>query len=187
MMLALMSEAAPARTISTNILSWFATVPSMEFSGIFGTTRCALTIEGQYHFNQIAKTAGSLVGYFTRALETAACAAGALTVLQETLPWHMQYAGFAGTLPSITALRENVVGMAFRVRETGGITCLARSTTAEPATMTFNREAFGNLTSVSFGGRIRTGAECFGAAGEVRGSSNRLTSFGGIILRLTLI
>ena len=72
-----------------------------------------------------------------------ACASGSATLLTETLPWHVQYASFAGTLPNITAVRYNIIGFARRIREIIGLTCLFRSTTAEPMAWTDNRDASG--------------------------------------------
>ena len=170
---------ASATRLSNSSSTLRATFPTSEFVGAFGTTRCALTLEGSLHSRTITKTAGLLMGYITRAT-LGTCTAGSATVLTETLPWHVQYASFTGTLPNgILTLVTNVVGSAFRVRETGGITCLVRSSAGEPSRGTYNVGAGGLLSSVTLGGRIRTGGECFGATGELRGTSNSLTVLGG--------
>jgi hypothetical protein len=62
-----------------------------------------------------------------------------------TLPWHMRYLAFSGPLPQITDLVTNVVGFSMRYREPFGINCLWSSTAAEPAIVTFSREAGGAL------------------------------------------
>jgi hypothetical protein len=165
---------ASAGNLSTSSQTLRATFATLEFSGGFGTTRCPVTLEGSFHARTTSKVAGRLVGYLTRAA-IGACATGTATVLTETLPWHIQYASFTGTLPNITSVRANVVGVGFRIREVGGVTCLSRSSEAEPVTVAFNREAGGALTSATVGGSIRTGAECFALAGTFTGSSSAFT------------
>jgi hypothetical protein len=128
---------------------------SVEFNAIF-TTRCQVTLEGTLHSSTMVKTIGSLIGYITRAI-LGPCATGAATILTETLPWHVQYSGFVGTLPEITSLSVHVIGAAFRIREPGGITCLARSTAARPARGTFTRNTINHtLTGVRVGGTVPT-------------------------------
>lgn len=165
---------ASAGRLSTSNQSLRATFAPLEFSGGFGTTRCPVTLEGSFHQRTTSKVAGSLVGYITSAA-AGACSTGSVTVLTETLPWHIRYASFTGTLPNITAIRATVTGTAFRIREVGGVTCLARSTEAEPVTILFNREASGAITSATAGGVIAAGAECLGIRGTMAGTSNSLT------------
>jgi len=59
-----------------------------------------------------------------------------------------------------------VIGLAWRIREPNGITCLLRSTAVEPFLLIYNRELGGALTSAEIGGRIRVGSECLGATSE---------------------
>jgi hypothetical protein len=171
-----LATTASARSLSTTATSITATFASAEFTGLFGTTRCALTLEGTQHSRTIAKSPGSLIGFITRA-RLGACANGAATLLTETLPWHVQYGSFAGTLPRITSFTTNVVGSAFRVRETGGITCLVRSTAGEPSRGIYNRNTTtGAITSATLGGSIRSGGECFNQPGTLGGTSNSITA-----------
>jgi hypothetical protein len=63
-------------------------------------------LEGTFHSNTIAKVANSLIGYITRAtFNTPGCVqeegSTRALVLQETLPWHIRYSGFIGTLPNV--------------------------------------------------------------------------------------
>ncbi|MBS1869464.1 MAG: hypothetical protein JSS99_07345 [Actinobacteria bacterium] len=67
---------------------------------------CTVTLEGTFHYRTIAKVERSLFGYVTRAaVDTANCASSPVgiqaRVLTETLPWHLQYKDFAGTLPEV--------------------------------------------------------------------------------------
>src|SRR5438270_3751470 len=96
---ALVGTASAAR-LSNSSTTFRATWTSAEFSGGFGTPRCSLTLEGSLHSATIVKTRGSLVGYITRA-SVGPCVNGSATVLTATLPWHVQYDSFTGTLPSI--------------------------------------------------------------------------------------
>jgi hypothetical protein len=62
---------------------------------------CPVTLEGSFHSLTIRKTRGALVGAISRAILNNPCTGGRATLLQETLPWHMTYESFRGTLPRI--------------------------------------------------------------------------------------
>lgn len=181
--LAALTSAASARNLSISNQNLRASWRSSRFSGAFGETVCPLTIEGSFHSRTIAKVVGTLTGFVTRAI-TGACSVGSATLLTETLPWHSRYQGFTGTLPNITSLTANVIGVSMRIREPGSAICLARSSATEPVVITANREVGGALTTAEIGGTIRVGAECFAVAGmfasdrgpvSVLGSATRLT------------
>jgi len=172
LMAALVSTAS-ARSFETSSQTLRATFREVRFRGVFGTTNCVVTLEGSLHTRTIAKTVGALVGFITRAT-LGACSQGTATILTATLPWHVRYAGFEGALPNITKLRTDVVGASFAVRETGGITCLTRSTAAEPARGEYEVSG-GTVTGVVITGSIRTGAECFGAAGTFTSDAGAVT------------
>jgi hypothetical protein len=185
-LLGALTSAASARNLSTSEQSIRATFREMRFSGGFGTASCELTIEGSFHERTTAKVAGRLVGYLTRST-LGSCSAGSVTVLTETLPWHVRYLGFVGTLPNITVTRATIIGVAFRIQEPGGITCLVRSTATEPATMFFGLVG-GVVTGGDAGGTIRMGAECFGASGTLTGRTSSLTALNaGAAVTVTLI
>jgi hypothetical protein len=128
---------ASARNFSISNQFMSATFRRVTFEGPFGTITCEVVVEGSFHRRTTAKRVGSLVGYITR--ETLnSCAAGAATILQETLPWHIRYLGFSGTLPNITTITANIVRAAFQIRQL--FNCLATSTEADPLVVTFNRD-----------------------------------------------
>lgn len=158
----------------------------LDFSGGFGTVECEVLLEGNLHSHSISKTANSLIGYIEIA-NVPFCSRGGATVLRETLPWHVTYRSFVGTLPSITALATNVIGLSFRMREPSiGATCLARSTSSSPAIMTYNREGAGVLTSAAVSGSI----PCLGGivvTGSLRGTSSSLTDWFLNPITVTLI
>jgi len=160
---ALVSTASAGR-LEFSIGSTRINFASLEFLMPGATTRCKVTLEGSFHSRTLAKVLGSLIGFVTRA-DLGPCASGTATILRETLPWHIRYSGFSNPLPNITSIFAHVIGVAWRVRESGGIACLARSVAAEPALITYARIPT-LLAEIS--GRIRTGIECFGISGTFR-------------------
>jgi hypothetical protein len=171
-LLAALVGVAPAGKLSTSSQTLRATFREVRFSGGFGTAVCNATVEGSFHERTIAKTAGLLTGYVTSAA-VGGCTQGSATILRETLPWHIRYQGFTGTLPSIASVIARIVGLSFQLREpVFGITCLARSTEAAPSIITFNREASGALTTARVSGTVPTNC---GAEGTLDGTSNAFT------------
>lgn len=151
--LAACTTIASANNLSISTQASRATWTSFEFGGGFGTFRCNLTLEGSLHSATIAKVVGLLMGAITRA-SVGPCSSGSMTVLTATLPWHIQYAGFAGTLPTISSITTNTVNWAFQIQEpTFRATCLVRAEAAHPATGTYSLTS-GSLTSVTLGGSI---------------------------------
>jgi len=105
----------------------------LEFRGGFGTVKCPVTLEQSFHSVTISKVVGALIGYVTGAT-VGTCTQGSATVLTATLPWHIQYGGFLGSLPRFTGVKELLIGASFQIREpVFGVTCLARSTTTNPS------------------------------------------------------
>ncbi len=94
---------------------------------------CPMTLAGTFHSSTIAKVARSLIGHITTA-SLGRCSTGGATILRETLPWHVTYRSFTGTLPNITAMATNIVGLSMSV-QVGGETCLLRTTTTNPWTI----------------------------------------------------
>jgi hypothetical protein len=171
-LLAALVGVASAGKLSTSSQTLRATFREVRFSGGFGSTTCPVTVEGSFHERTISKNSGALTGYITRAI-IGTCATGTATILAETLPWHVRYNSFTGTLPNITSVVANIVGTAFQIHEpVFGITCLARATEGEPARITFNREAGGVLTTAVLSGSV--GTNC-GASGTFTGTSTSFT------------
>jgi hypothetical protein len=168
---------ASARNLSISTQFIRTAFTSVRFSEPFGgRTDCAVTLEGSLHTRTIAKVAGTLIGYITRA-DLGTCATGTATILRETLPWHVRYLAFAGTLPNITRLIINVIGASFRVRFPGGTECLARTTPEQPGIGSFERDiTTRELTSAEIRGTIRT--SCFGINGTFTSSRNTPTQLG---------
>jgi len=128
--------------------------PSESF-GIDDLFHCPVTLEGSFHSGTMRKVVGSLVGQVFRAA-VGTCAyenswfepAG---LLAETLPWHVTYSAFAGTLPRISLLTWQMSGFSFwGVEHSFRIRCLWRATEANPWTIRATRETTGGaLTSVA--------------------------------------
>lgn len=170
----LLASAASAGRLSTSSQQLRATFARIEMGGEAGIAICALTLEGSFHERTTAKVAERLVGYVTSAT-FGGCSTGSATVLRESLPWHVRFQGFTGTLPNISSIRAKIVGAGVSVRENLGIVCLIRSTATEPTIASFSREALGALSGVTVSGEIASGAECSGIRGTVRGTSTSLT------------
>jgi hypothetical protein len=150
----------------------------LELSNNVGlaTVRCGITLEGTLHSRTIQKISGSLIGYITRAILHPAerCTGGTASIFTETLPWHVRFLTFEGTLPNITSVSVAIVGARFRVQPTGGPICNARTSGTEPAIGTFTVGAGNELARVAASGSIRLegGGLCaFGAVGIFGGST----------------
>ena len=106
-------------------------------------------------------------------------------MLTATLPWHVRYTSFAGTLPNISRINTTVSGMNFNIREpTFGVECLAANATAG---LNYTRVVGGGvLTGGDIEGReIETSC---GIREELSGGSTSLTVLGAATrITVTLI
>jgi hypothetical protein len=137
---------ASARRLETSNQSYLVNWPSLELVardlfGVSHTVKCPVTLDGSFHSRTLSKVSGQLVGYITTAeVNNAACTGGHATVLRTTLPWHVRYDSFTGSLPSINGIRVQLIGAAFLVEIPPISTCLYRSTTESPAFGIINRD-----------------------------------------------
>jgi hypothetical protein len=82
--------------------------------------KCRVTLEGSFHCATISKITEALVGYISRATtdqETCIDPSGngvRVVPRQETLPWHIRYISFSGTLPRIRP-RLRLLGVGMRL------------------------------------------------------------------------
>jgi len=114
---------------------------------------CSATFEGSFHSSTIAKVSRSLIGYITRAaFREETCRGGHMRALRETLPWHLQYEGFSGTLPNITQIAAAAIGVAILAEFAAfpGSSCLIRTTAEEPAHILFPRNTTTAVLSFRF-------------------------------------
>ena len=135
-LLALLATAAPARNFSTSNQNFRVVWTGLEFDTAIATIRCGLTIEGSFHYGSIVKRERSLIGYVTAAIIRRPCTNGEawsangreahprLGTLANTLPWHITYAGFGGTLPNISEIFFSVRGIRLKVHTFFDTLCL---------------------------------------------------------------
>ncbi len=149
---------------------------------------CPFTLEGSFHSRTLSKVSSGLIGYITRAaVAEASCRNGRGRFLPETLPWHVRYESFAGTLPNITSIRGQIIGLSDRLEyeRLGGIICLYRTEAAHPSKFILTREAGGAISQYRFDETVlippTTGFPCteaFLSGAEqftVQGSTTRIT------------
>ncbi len=170
--------------------AWSALVFEAPSSGV--RVICPMTFEGTLHSRTITKTAESLIGYITRVIVgESRCTGGRVRILPESLPWHSRYGSFAGALPNITSITKRIVGAAWLllINVLGTeISCLYRSTAAQPVTGTLTREAGGLLTTDRLGGEITSSTGGICPRGALSGTSTSLTVLGGTErIRVTLV
>ncbi len=113
------------------------------------TTSCNVTLLGSFHSLTITKSIGSLIGYIDHASVNRCNEGAGATILAGTLPWHVTYGGFTGTLPTISSAILNLLGASFEVDPAGGLPpCLARTDAAEPGRGIGNLSAGGQVTGL---------------------------------------
>ena len=104
LLLAAATNTATARSLSISNQNVRGTWASLEFNSSV-VVRCRVTLEGSFHTRTVAKVARTLVGAVTRAtVDEANCTNGNGRPRNETLPWHITYEGFTGTLPNISGV-----------------------------------------------------------------------------------
>jgi hypothetical protein len=122
---------ATANRLSTNSLDVYVIWDALIFGPAIGEdVSCHVTLLGSFHSRTIRKVAAALIGSVTHArVET--CQEGSnVTVLDETLPWHMTYQSFTGTLPNIARATFQLRGASFEIDN--GTICRLRTTAGEP-------------------------------------------------------
>lgn len=124
LLLAAGSAGARILEVSNPSFRWVMRNFTLRGGGL--TIVCPVTMEGSFHSRTIAKTAGLLVGHVTRAEFQSPCEGTNVRALSGTLPWHLQYDSFTGTLPNIETVYFRIVGMAFSI-EIFGQSCLYQS------------------------------------------------------------
>jgi hypothetical protein len=120
---------ASAGRLSFSSQTFRITWSSFEFfgeGGVEATVRCPLTLEGSFHSRTTSKVFGLLIGYVNRATVSPRerCTGGAATILTATLPWHVNYDSFSGTLPNLTSVGFRIRKTAILVEVGLGTTCL---------------------------------------------------------------
>jgi len=130
-------NAASANRLSVSNRNFRVVWTALEFrepAGFFGTVRCPVTLEGSFHYWTIAKVEKALIGHVSRASVTStSCTGGHATILTESLPWHVTYRGFTGTLPDINIFKILLTGAKFKIESALAGNCLATTSVEHPA------------------------------------------------------
>ncbi len=147
LLLALSSMAASANRLSISSVRDRATWASFELttSG-FGTFKCEVIPMITFHRGTFTKTAGALVGTVLEVM-IRNCTTAQIVAIGESLPWHVVFVNFTGTLPNITSVKFEIVGMGLEF-ESSGTRCRLRTTTERPANVIFNVETGGRLSGI---------------------------------------
>jgi hypothetical protein len=142
LVLSVAASLASARTgLASSPATNTLTLTNLELEGGLGNpVRCNVTMNVTLH-SSVAKTVGALAGLARITVSTGSCAAGNAGLLVGGVrvtgaqgPYHVQYASFAGTLPSITAVTLNVVGVSFWIRSPEGVECNASNVSIHGST-----------------------------------------------------
>lgn len=139
--------AASARNLSSSTQNIRVTWSMVEF-GVAGTgVRCHLTLEGSFHARTIAKVARSLIGAITRAIiNEGFCTNGRARA--KSLPWHITYEAFTGTLPNIASVRLLLSRFRFEII-IAGLCTADYGTETDNVTGQADREAGGGLVGLA--------------------------------------
>jgi hypothetical protein len=104
--LAVSSAANRLSTSNTKFrITWQHLTATEDPNNGIARIECPVTLEGSFHSATFAKVRRALLGAVTRGIVNGErCTGGEFEPLQETLPWHLTYEGFKGTLPTITTI-----------------------------------------------------------------------------------
>jgi len=179
--LAVTVSAAPARNLSVSEQAANIVWTPLELVMAGRSFRCNATLGARFHYRTMVKSDNALIGYINSATMNT-CTGGSATILAATLPWHITYRGFSGTLPNITNIRMNVIGFSFNWRPEGSIACLARSTAENPLQVITNIAAGGIVTGMRADETATIPIEsffcAFGGEGTFRGTGTVRTPGG---------
>ncbi|HKG39686.1 MAG TPA: hypothetical protein VKB25_11900 [Conexibacter sp.] len=187
---------ASARSLSITNQNLRITWASLEIVSA-ASIRCAVTLEGSFHTRTIAKVTRALIGYITRAVINRPCTEGTLAAFNgveryngitpaNTLPWHVTYEGFTGSLPAIASLQVLVGGVRLGLESLGCAVQFGEAT--DNITGSAAREAGGGLTTLTpVEGRnevtvIRTDRDPFGLCPRPGNRTGRLRGPGNVFL-----
>ncbi len=204
--LAALVGSASANRLSITNRNIRVTWSSLEFSGAGRTVRCEVTLEGSFHNNTIAKVERSLIGYVTAIRVKRPCTGGTAWAYNGTevnellggtfpnsLPWHITYEGFNGSLPTPAAVRILLSNAKFLIRSTFfgiGVLCVYTTGANGNATGTANLGAGGRVESLGAGGSIssESGGACPVGSFLSPGGDGRVTLLGNTnAISVTLI
>jgi hypothetical protein len=118
LLMGLAVSSATAGRLSVSNTRFRVTWAALRFSSIEleAPIICPVTLEGSFHSATIRKTRGALIGAVTKGIvKSESCEGGNATILQESLPWHVTYESFEGTLPRIESITLLLRRYEFRI------------------------------------------------------------------------
>jgi hypothetical protein len=180
LLMAIAISAASANRLATNEQQVRLIFSPMVFTGegIEPPVRCPVTLEKSFHSKTIAKVLESLIGYVTK-VTVGTCTGGTARANTETLPWHIRYGGFTGTLPNIVTLLGKSIRTSFTIAARA-IPVPCRYTPSS-VTGTTNVGAGGRVTGLTITGR-GIASETFGCPrGSLEGTASVTTGSGGTV------
>ncbi|HKG03445.1 MAG TPA: hypothetical protein VKB03_09700 [Conexibacter sp.] len=95
---------------STFRVIWGGAAEQLNVNASGLSIRCNVTLTGSFHARTFVKALRSRVGVIYQATRENCSLGNLYTILRETLPWSMNYEGFAGTLPRIERMDVTIVG-----------------------------------------------------------------------------
>jgi hypothetical protein len=162
LLLSAMVSTASARNLSVSNQNIRATWTLLEFAvSREVSVRCQVTLEGSFHTRTIAKVADALIGAITRAIvKQEACREGTGsafngveryngTTTPNTLPWHITYRSFRGTLPNIESIRIALSRFRFGIRDSFGLCTGQYGNESDAVQADAAREAGGGISSLT--------------------------------------
>jgi hypothetical protein len=168
MLLAAALSTASARNLEVSAQGILVSWSRLEFQSNVGTVRCPVTLDGSFHSRTIPKTVNLLIGAISEVrIKRESCSGGEALINNATLPWHIQYGGFTGSLPAITTVRLILSRYQFRVTIIGVNCFYGNATDAISGEASLNgggevtelRPAAGNVSNIIEG---RSPGELFG-------------------------
>lgn len=109
--LAVQSASANRLSINESERGFKAVWTTLNLNAERTLARCPVTLEGTFEVSSLAKRPGTRLGTVTGAT-AGTCS---MRLLRETLPWEITYNSFTGTLPNITGVTLNLIGVAFQI------------------------------------------------------------------------
>jgi len=151
MLLASALSTASARRLEVSNQGFLVSWSRLEFQASFGSVRCQVTLDGSFHSRTIPKVERLLIGHITQVIIKKESCTGGEALIEgrgQTLPWHVTYESFTGTLPSITSVSLLLRGALFRINVTAiGLICLYGLAT-DNITGRANLNAAGEVTTL---------------------------------------
>lgn len=166
--LAVVVSDASAHRFEIHEQNFFMTWPAAEqlrfINNEYIAIECEVLLGGIFHSRIFSKVSGSLIGEI-HVTQKEPCTTrpgerfGLMWILDqverqegvelpESLPWHIRYDSFTGTLPAIVTMKWQLIGASFLLQGVFGIRCLFKSTAERPLFLIAELKANGEIERV---------------------------------------